>query len=280
VLIKALVPGGRKAAIVSVAADWDGVGMKAGDFALDTWAGGVVIKGSVRPEGLRTVISPFAEIVAHCLDDTQRHALHRLLTFLVLNEGGKAVRTLAGSADTVAIDVLEGVALDRLFLALKTYHRGDRGVVVARMGEYFSGMYELSLALQRAEAEAYGAKPVGGGSVVVIDGQREPDSPRIALEAPGSVARAVVAVSGNDVRVILSSLAVAARLDHPWVLAVIHAENETLGDGDDGTWRVSSSGHRLEWGTRERPATTPSQVDPLDLAGAIARLVGPPPPNH
>jgi hypothetical protein len=257
----------RSAELVFVSANWDGTGMGDEDMALDIRAAGRGIKGYQLSDG--TVGSCLDQLVTEYAPRFAQDALRSLVEFVDAQDAhGQAVKRLAPEAGRYAQTVLADTGLNGVLRALQAQHPGDDKLVVELMSEIFFGMLKVGEARQRAAAEANRAELIGDGRVAIVRDKREMATNAILFDRG---VRVVVYQDGHNIGVVREG-SETLPMDHPALLAVIHAAGEEIGDGD-GKWFVHPAKFMIAWGTLKAPAASLSRVRPEDLAQAAARLL-------
>lgn len=255
------VPGANEAAIKLVPANWDGEGMGENDLALDIEAGGRGIKGMVRPDG--SVGSCFAMLMEERAEIDDYLDLIPVLRYVDAQDSyGNPLKTLVASINKTGRETLIATGLHAVLRALQAVHPNDDCLVMSRMHEILDGMLELGRSRRRAVRDANRAQNIGG-KVAIMRDAKSAEANSVLFERGF---RAVVYSEGNNLGVVRHN-AERLRMDHGDVRAVVAA----AGEADE--WFAHSSGFLYCRGSRKAPAMTPSKVDPVSLARAVAGLL-------
>lgn len=239
-----------------------------GDLAVDIAAGGRGLKGQKDPDG--TVHACFSQIIVEHAPAEDRQALARLIAFIDAQDAhGSAVQHLAPGLDREAAEVLASSGINAVLRALQSRHPRNDALVCERMAEIFDGMLQAGRARARAEAEADRAEVLPGGKVAIVRDSREFATNGVLFERG---VRVIVYVDGMNIGLIRHSDE-TLRMDALDFRGTIAVAGEHIGD-DPGGWFAHPAGFLFCRGSRKAPATTPSRVDPRDLAEAARLLLG------
>lgn len=258
------IRGAREAELVFVGANYDGSGMEPGDIALDISAGGRGWKGRIDSDG--RVHSCFAYIVENFAPKEDRQILNHLVKFIDTQDSqGDALRNLFPDIDSEGIALLSAISISAVFYALKRANGYDDAILVVRMSEILSGILEngrlRSLIPDEflKDVRFFGERRV----VLVVD-------PPEGVSSGFFFKRGVWAYiyqSGYNIGVRRKNSLRELRMDHPEIRAVV----ERAGEIDE--WHAHPDGYLFCKGARKAPSHTPSKVDPMELAEAVARAI-------
>ncbi|MBI5140502.1 MAG: hypothetical protein HZA94_03605 [Candidatus Vogelbacteria bacterium] len=277
------VPGMKDARIILVSGNWDGIGMRDCDMAVDVRAGGRGIKGELEtlPDGKAIIHSSFKYIIDHYAPEDDRKALLPWVRFIDLQDSrGSAVGELVRSTnDPDAMWILSMSTFSAVLAALKLVHGKSSLVVIQRVFEIFDGFLEIGRGNVRAEKEADQAQLFGGGQVALVTDKKEVRTDHVLWER-GVVA--IVFVEGNNIGVlrtrhdrggVLCNDGSLFSASHPRLLEIISKAGETVGDFS-ADWFAHPSGFLFCHGSRKAMAKYPSKVSPMDLVHTLVELLG------
>ena len=253
------IPGFKDATFAFRPADYDGHEMDEGDIAVDMTIG---IKGKLDDDG--TQHSSFASIIAQYAPLEDQAALHPLVTFIDAQDSyGSAIKHMVPDIDDDALNILSTVTVSSVLRALQnTNQRNDRSVLY-KMLMIFDGLFGCGKARQEAEKEADQAELLADGQVAIVDNSRRYATNSILFNRG---VRAIIYIDDYNLGVVRSSEE-AFRADDPRICAVV----EAAGEFDE--WFAHSAGFLFCRGSGKSRQTSPSQVNPRDLAQALVDVV-------
>ncbi len=261
--------GARGASVKFHPANWNGAEMGENDVALDMVANGRGWKGAKDEDG--TTHSCFADIVAKYAPLNEQRALKYLVRYVDIQDSlGAVVDRLAPNVDLEARSTLSANGLNSILWNYHGVHKGNDATVLSRMSEIFDGFLHRGLAYKRAMKEVERGTEFFGNKkeVVVFCGSEEPAFGILF----GRGVRIIVYVDGYNIG-IRRAMKEEFRVDHDALRAVILAAGEKTGDGE-GLWFAHPKGFLFCRGTVPKaPATSPSNVDPRELARVAAELL-------
>lgn len=260
--VRRFVPGMEKALVEFKPANWPGDGFHSGDMAVDINAGGLGLKGKVDPDG--TVHSCFASVVASYASEEDQRALVHLVRFVDIQDAhGSTVNHLAPDLPDYSRRTLYYTGINSVLRALQEAHSRDDELVVERMSEIFDGMLAMGRSRIRAVEEAENAEVLPCGKVAITRDAQEFSTSGILFSRG---VRAVIYVDGNCLGVVRGQNE-TIRMDHPLIRRVVEAAGEVK------EWFAHPSGFLFCRGSRKNRVSTPSQVDPFELAQAAASVL-------
>lgn len=258
------VPQAGGAPIEFHPANWDGENRGMEEvLILDMDAGGRGLKGEKEADG--TIHSCFALVVERYASEMEREALLPLIRFVDAQDAhGSAVKFLAPEASQQAQETLSLTGINAILRALQSTNPNNDLRVVNMMGDILDGMLKTGRSRQRAEMEAAKAEILPGGKVALVINSREFGTNGFLFEKRG--VKIIVYVDGNNIGVVRGDNGSALRADDPQIRTIV----EAAGELDE--WFAHPAGFLFCRGSRKAPATTPSQVDPRELALAAYSL--------
>ena len=251
---KTFIPEAEFASFEFVPANWDGEGMRCCDLAVDIPIG---IKGDAGEEG--RVHSCFASIIQKHASPEDQQALKPLVSYIDIHDAhGSIFKKFETPLARWEKSILASTSLTAVLRAFQAQRPGDDRWATERMFDIFSGMLKTGQARGRAFKEAEGAHKMGPVAIVV--NAEEYATNGILFEH--HKIRAIIFVDGNNIGVVRES-GEAIRMDHPLIQEVV----KKAGELDE--WFAHPAGFLFCRGSRKAPSTTPSTVDPEDLAQAV-----------
>ena len=241
-----------------VDANWDGSEMCDGDTAVDIFAGNKGIKGKQDPDG--TIHSCFATLVSKCCSPEEQQALAELVLYVDATDRGNGPKNLGATGEMAKIWSFTGInAVLRAFQSLHNCDPRKDLNVSLKMFEIFNGLLINGLTRLECVKDADQAEWIS--PTVVINRHTQRMGTNGVLFERGALA--VVFVDGHNMGVVREGQQ-TTRMDAPAVRQVINGETG---------WFFHPSGFLVARGTRKAPATSPSNVDPVELAKAVATLI-------
>ncbi len=263
------VPRADKATIEFYPANWDEMHKYTDEFlkeqlmVLDMDAGGRGLKGAKDADG--TVHSCFASTVSRYGSDDEKSALEPLIRFVDAQDAhGSAVKFLAPEATQEAQEILSLTGINSVLRALQSTNPNNDLRIVHMMSEILDGMLKVGLSRQRAEKEADRAEILPGGNVAIVTNSREFGTHHVLFEKRG--VKMIVYSDGYNLGIVRGDSGSTLRADDPQIRTIV----EAAGELDE--WFAHPAGFLFCRGSRKAPATTPSQVDPHELALAAYSL--------
>lgn len=241
-----------------VPANWNGDELSEFDLALDIEAG---LKGEKLPDG--RILSCFSSLVAANATEEDQEALVDLLRFVDLQDSSGDPYANLGEGSTLSPEdhkMLKSCGLNSVLMALKRIYDRDDEAIVNAFGDILDGLYESSLSLVRAQTEAANAIVVDS-VVAICDNNREFSTNGVVFETTG--VKAIVYIDGYNLGVVRSGS----------FTGTIFGDNAKALVGDEDGWFIHSAGFLAARGSRKSEATSPSRVNPRDLAEAVAKDV-------
>ena len=233
-----------------VPANWDGSDAEEDAIILDLDAG---VKGEKSSDG--AVHSCFAYLVDQHADDEEKAALAPIVEVVEAQDTGR-IRELYNQLanDPGRLSTLGPyLGLNSVLRALQDVYKNDLKAIEV-FGDVLTGIYAARFERVRAESEADRADEVAPGAFVV----RNPKARGVNGVLFERGAKVVVYVDGNNLGAVKSDQ-VTGRIDGEPV--------RSLTAGEDG-WFFHPAGFLAARGRFKAPASSPSTVDPVELAKA------------
>ncbi len=267
-LVRKFVPTMFNAQILYVGADWDGIGMKNGDMAVDVYAGSRGIKGIQDPDG--TVHSCASYIASRYLRREDAEAIRDLVRFVDIQDAyGSVVNHLIKDASHEARRIFAANSIGAILRALEFTHPNDPHTVFSRMCEIFDGYLEMGRSNVRARLEASRVQLFASGRVALVEGRKEKGINHILW---GRGVEAIVYVDGFNLGVVrrgdgaLLRDGTRFRADHPEIQKIVRMAEKTV-------WFAHPKRFLYCRGSRKAPANSKSKVNPQELIEAISNLL-------
>lgn len=259
--VKKFIPGYADHPVSYVNANWNGAGMTEADIAVDIEAGGRGTKGEKDADGRPH--SCFVFIVNKHAPEEDRTALKSVIEFIDAQDSyGSAIKYLAPELNPKAAEILRVVTIGSIFRALQISYKEPFDVLEV-MSAILDGMLEQGRNQLRAEAEADTAKILQSGKVAILrDGRHQATQFKLF----DSGIRVIVYANGYDLGIFREGQE-TIRMDHPLIKAVVEKAGETR------EWYSHPTGFLYCRGSRKAPASTPSKVNPADLAHAAQKAL-------
>jgi len=261
--------GAKNAEVRFRPAYWDGAEMGPNDVAVDMEAGGRGWKGEKSGD---VVHSASASIIGKYASKEQKRALGPVVDFIDIQDSrGSVVQRLAPGLEKKTKYMLSAVSLTRVWQAFQEKFLGDDALVFSRMCDIFDGYLLIGDSFQHALKAATAAEFVGKDRKVAI---HRGSGQAVHGLLFGRGVLVVVSVDGLNIGIHCArDFQKRLRMDHPRLRAVVEAAGEKVGNGE-GVWFAHLGGWFFCRGTRPKaPATSPSKVDPRELARVAAELV-------
>ena len=254
-LVKRFVAGFHDAIVKFVPANWTpDSSFVAGDIAVDISAG---LKGiDVEDQHHCAAWALWYDM----LSPQDRNALSDLVAYVDLQDENGDVLTACGLEAHESVSLLREAGLNSIFRGLQGSIKNDTQVL-ALMETILDGLHDKAMARLRAEEEANTAEFFG--NVAIIRNAQEFGTNGVLFSRG---AKAVVFVDGNNLGVVRRN-GLTVSMSHDSVRALIPTD-EAL------EWFAHPAGFLFGRGTRKAPVNTPSKVNPIAFATALAQVVG------
>lgn len=258
--VKRFIPRFANDSVTYVSANWNGAEMADPDIAVDIEAGGRGIKGEKDADGRPH--SCFAAMVKRYAPAEDQIAIKHLAAYIDAHDSyGSAIRHLAPEIEITTAETLHAVSLVSIYSIIHKKYPSD---CVDIMSTIFDGLLEKGRNRLRAEAEADLAKILPSGKVALTRNIDRNHPVNYKLFERG--VRAVVYRFDYNIGIFRRN-GDAIRMDHPDIKAVAEKAREA------SEWFSHPNGFLYCRGSRKAPSTTPSKVDPMDLARAAEKAL-------
>lgn len=246
--------------IIFKPANWDGKEMERGDFALDINAGGKGIKGGRRKNG--KIGSCFMSLFKKTnLDPAEKEVLGPLARFIDGHDSGGV--EFWRDMDVPAKNRLGFFSFVGLLTVLNGYHvRHDDYEACLKFFDNLDNYLDLEASFRREREKTEDAIEVFGK--VALNRNPKVRINSSLLNKHGF--KAVIYVDKFNIGVLTKGT--DFRADDKFIRQFVSSHGEEIGTGEK--WFAHPDGRLFCRGSRKSPVFSPSKIDPVELAEAIA----------
>ncbi len=247
-----------------VPANWNGVGFKDGDLALDIYAGGKGMKG--RADGNNKIHSCFM-LLLNKYGNNQEKVILKDLAEAIDQHDAFGYRESKDFIKKNIKNFHSFLSINECLHFLKAVYKDEKDVC-QRAFDLFDGLYTTKRdEIFNKDYVLKKIETIGPTALLVESDGKTHCASKIVFNS--GIYDAYVYINKKNKGIIVKHTNLV-KANHPYILDVIKKANEKIGDGG---WFVHKSGFLCCWGSNKSPATKESNVNPYDLVKAYNKAL-------